>query len=171
MIKFLVKSTRIPEVTATTLSVNGQDAMGVVRDQPVSIMFSSPLSMTIICDRNYVIYKEMRKWFNQLATNANPFERIGVTGDSQRMKYYQDYVKTISITKLEQNGLTETIDRTLENGYFSPFNVVFNNAFPVRIGDLVLSNDAYDQAMEFTVEFSYETYTIGDGNNITYRDD
>ena len=50
------------------------------------------------------------------------------------------------------------------NSYSEPFQIEFNNAFPVRLGELSLASDATDSKMEFTVDFAYETYTFVDGS-------
>ena len=98
--EFLCKETRVPEVSASTIAVNGQHAMGVVREQPVRIVYANPFTMTIISDRDYIVYKAMREWFDSLSENSNPFslalpdDIARITpfqrGNNQRINYYDD---------------------------------------------------------------------------------
>ena len=151
-LEFLCKEATVPEVSTNTVNANGHEALGVVREQPTSIMFAKPFSITVISDRDYIVYKEMRRWFETLAQNANPL-RAGVTGQSQRVNYFDSFAKTITLKKLEQDSSPV---------YLQPFEIEFNKAFPVRIGDIALSSDARDQSVEFQVDFTYETYTFKD---------
>ena len=92
-LEFLCKTTRVPQVATMTMAANGHDAMGVVREQPTRIEFSKPFSITVISDRDYTVYKEVRKWFETLCSNggANPEASGGIsTGSTQRMSYYND---------------------------------------------------------------------------------
>ena len=96
----------------------------------------------------------MRSWFDTSIANSNPFALgavFGGIGQTQRVQYYNTYTRTIQLTKLEQNGL---------GSYFSPFRVIFNKAYPIRIGQLGLDTEAYDQRMDFNIDFTYETYTL-----------
>ena len=152
---FLCKTASVPEVAVDTIAVNGHESLGVVREQATLVTYSKPFSITVISDRDYTVYKEMRKWFDTLAKNANPNERglggFAVTGSSQRMNYFDAVTRQITLKKLEQNG---------EQGYDQPFEVEFNNAYPIRLGSLDLDTESFDNKMEFTVDFTYETYSI-----------
>lgn len=159
-ISFLCKQTAVPSANAMTIAANGHDALGVVREQPTRIVYSNPFSMTIISDRDYTVYKAMRKWFETLCSNggANPDLVAGFSGKSQRINYFNDIARTITLTKLEQNSKYTRGQRT--GDYYVPFQINFNNAFPVNIGELVLDSSSQDTAMEFRVDFAYETYTF-----------
>ena len=82
-LEFLCKTASVPETSADTIAVNGQDALGVVREQVALITYAKPFSITVISDRDYTVYKEMRKWFETLSKNANP-GTSAVGGASQR---------------------------------------------------------------------------------------
>ena len=77
------------------------------------------------------------------------------------MRYYDTFKRQITLIKLEQQGGRGTREA---NSYSEPFRIEFNNAFPVRLGELSLASDATDSKMEFTVDFAYETYTFVDGS-------
>ena len=162
---FLCKTASVPEVAADTIIVNGHDALGVVREQTSLITYAKPFTISIISDRDYTVYKAMREWFDTQAVNANPNQRIfgvPVGGSSQRVNYYDSITKQITLKKLEQNG---------EQAFASPFEVEFNKAYPIRIGNLNLDTESRDTYMEFTVAFTYETYTINmkNENEIDYE--
>ena len=147
-----VRETSVPEISVTTVTANGHDAQGVVRESPGHVVYGKPFSVTVITDSDYTVYKDMRRWFETVVQGANPFTVLGNSlGDAQRAGEYSDITSNIELIKLEQGpGAT----------YKSPFSVVFNNAYPVRIGELTLSSDARNSFMEFQVSFFYETYTF-----------
>ena len=74
------------------------------------------------------------------------------------MAYYDDIVRDISLFKLENprnagSGLRAAAEerRVLE--------VIFRNAFPVRMGRVTLGSDLFDSYTEFTAAFTYETFS------------
>lgn len=154
-LRFLCKTASVPEVSADTILASGHEALGVTREQPALVSFAKPFTITVVADRDYVVYKEMRRWFDTLARNANPYSRLGIlglaTGASQRVNYYDTIKRQITLKKLEQNG---------EQGFFQPFEIEFNSAYPVRIGSIELDSESVDSRVEFTVDFTYETYTF-----------
>ena len=160
-LRFLCNKTAVPEATAATIAVNGHESMGVTREQPTFIQFSSPFSITVIADRDYTVYKAMRRWFETLGTNVNPNVIGGLGGSSQRIEYYDTFKRNITLTKLEQQGGRSTQEAP---SYIEPFSIEFNNAFPVRMGEISLSSEDQDSRVEFTIDFAYETYTFRDGS-------
>ena len=155
-LEFLCKTASVPEVAADTIVVNGQESLGVVREQVALITYAKPFSITVISDRDYTVYKEMRKWFDTLSKNANPTQS-GSSGTSQRPSYYDTVTRTITLKKLEQDG---------GERYFEPFEIQFNNAYPVRIGEIGLDSESMDAKIEFQIDFTYETYTFNDRFNL-----
>ena len=160
-LEFLCKRAAVPPVTLNTLVVAGHESMGVSREQPTLVGFGSPFSITVISDRNYTVYKDLKRWFNGIAVNANPSDGVfgGFGGQSQRMKYYNSFAREITLIKQELEGGDGSRE---PNGLIEPFRVTFNKAFPVRLGEITLASDAYDSAVEFTVDFAFETYTFKD---------
>ena len=155
-LEFLCKTASVPEVAADTIVVNGQEALGVVREQVALITYAKPFSISVISDRDYTVYKEMRRWFDTLSKNANPTQS-GSSGTSQRPSYYDTVTRTITLKKLEQDG---------GERYFEPFEIQFNNAYPVRIGEIALDSESMDAKIEFQIDFTYETYTFNDRFNL-----
>ena len=158
----LVKNTQVPEVSINTITANGHDAQGVVRECPAHVIYGKPFTITVIADRDYTVYKDMRKWFDSIVKNANPFELSPLErGQGQRAEFYDTITSDIELIKLENNrGAT----------LYSPFSVVFNKAYPVRIGELTLASDAFNTLMEFQIDFYYETYSFDDNQRV-YRGD
>ena len=134
-LRFLCSKTAVPPVSVNTIAVNGHEAMGVTREQPTFVQFTSPFSITVISDRDYTVYKALKRWLDTVATNANPNRIGGVNGQSQRISYYDTFRRNIILKKLEQQGGRGTRE---PNSYSEPFRIEFNNAFPVNIGE-----DAY----------------------------
>ena len=165
-LRFLCSQTRVPEVTANTIAVRGHENMGVVREQATSIQFASPFSVKVISDRDYTVYKAMRRWFDTLALNSNPNLLGGVLGgSSQKISYYEDtgVTRTIELIKQEQQGGKGIRE---PGRYVEPFRIRFNKAFPVRIGAIELDSSSTDTLVEFTVDFAYENYTFVDGDGV-----
>lgn len=165
-LSFLCNRTAVPPAAVNTIAANGHEAMGVVREQPTYVSFNSPFTINVISDRDYTVYKDIKSWYDRIAQNANPYlgfagplvnNPLINSGASQRINWYDDFKRVITIKKLELQGGRGTREA---NSYAEPFRIEFNNAFPVRIGELTLDSSAYDQAMEFTVDFAYETYTF-----------
>ena len=156
-LRFLCNRTAVPEATASTIAVNGHEAMGVTREQPTFIQFSSPFSITVIADRDYTVYKAMRRWFETLGRNVNPGVIGGFAGSSQKIGYYDTFKRNITLKKLEQQGGRGAQEAP---SYMEPFTIEFNNAFPVRMGEISLNSEDRDARVEFTIDFAYETYTF-----------
>ena len=166
-LEFLCKQTAVPPTALNTIAVPGHEAMGVTREQPTVVTFSSPFTITVISDRDYTVYKDIKRWFDVIAQNANPNNPVfGNAGTSQRMNYYETFVRQITLRKLELQGGRGTREA---NSYSEPFRIEFNNCFPVRLGELSLASDATDSAMEFSVDFSYETYTFDQTSGRTFN--
>ena len=146
----MCKTASVPEVAADTIAVNGQESLGVVREQVSLITYAKPFSITVISDRDYTVYKEMRKWFDTLSKNANP-NQFGTTGSSQRPAYYDTVTRGITLRKLEQNG---------KQNYYKPYHIDFHKAYPVRIGEISLDSSNQDSMVEFQIDFTYETYSF-----------
>ena len=144
-LELLCKSASIPETSANTVTALGQDAQGVTRESPSNVIFGKPFSITVISDTNYTVYKGMRRWFDTVCTNANPAGGGGTA--AQKASYYSDITAAITIIKEEQRQR-------------QPFTVTLNNAYPVRMGEIGLQSDAYDTALEFAIDFYYETLTF-----------
>ena len=158
-LEFLCKRAAVPPVSLNTLAVAGHEAIGVTREQPTVVNFGSPFSITVISDRDYTVYKDLKRWFNGIAVNANPSVFGSFSGQSQRMKYYSTFARDITLIKQELQGGQGSRQ---PNGLVEPFRVTFNRAFPVRLGEITLASDATDSAVEFTVDFAFETYTFQD---------
>ena len=149
-LEFLCKQASVPEVRANTIAVNGHEQMGVVREQTTQIVYGNPFTISVVSDRDFKVYKEVRSWFETM--NVNPF----ATG-SQRINYYDSYKRQITLNKLEQNNVPGGRG-IYSRGLGTTFSIQFNNAFPVAMGEINLQSDAYDTFTEFTIDFAYETY-------------
>ena len=144
-LEFMCKTATVPEIRMNTIAVNGHEAMGVVREQGTQVVYGNPFSITVISDRDYIVYDAIRAWFHSMAVNANP-----VLGGSQKISYYDTIKRSMTLIKLEQGG---------DQNYIQPFRIRFNNAFPVAIGEIQLDTSSENSYVEYTIDFAYETYT------------
>ena len=156
-LNFFCVSTRIPEVRTQTIIALGHEHMGIEREQPVGIQFGKPFTITVIENRDFLVYNEIRKWFNKLAFNINQPQN----NRSIRMDYYSEYVLDMELVKLEQGKSPEEVSGdTDEKIYTTPLKIKFLNAYPVSVGAIALASSDYDQFTSFSVDFSYESYSV-----------
>ena len=163
-LRFFAKSTRIPEVAHETVGAAGQGRTGVIRQQPTMVTFGKPFAIQVIDDSDFVIYKQMQKWFNRTSPTYNT-----LGSDSQRMAYYNNYATDIVLKKLElplegwnPRKVNDAIKKGELNyeGYRKPIVITFKNAYPTSLQDIELGSDKIDAMTEYGVTFNYETYHI-----------
>jgi len=164
-VNFFCSATSIPEVRHQTILANGHEFMGIVREQPTNVMFGKPFGMTIIENSNFDTYKDLRAWFNTTAVGSNQANGFNRT---QRMNYSSTFVSDIEIIKLEQpNNPEGTLGSDDPNAnYKEVLKVTLLNAYPTNISSIDLGSDQNDAATTFQAQFSYESYTIREMNNI-----
>jgi hypothetical protein len=155
-LKFFCKATAIPAVEAEVLPVISHSAIGIAQDVVTRVRYGKPFQITVIENADFLVYKSIRKWFDQIATNVNRGSGGGGPNASQRPAYYSQIVRDFTLTKLENPG---QVDPRGGGSVVESLEVTFKNAYPVRMGSISLASDAFDSATEFTVDFTYETYS------------
>ena len=161
---FFCSATAVPETRVDTIAVPGHDYMGIVREQPVAMMFGKPLTLTVIENAEYETYKELRNWLNGTTVNGTQ-QQVGTFGRSQRMRYYDTFTADMQIVKLEQTGVTVAG----EMGYKEVMTVNFINAYPISIGQIALDAAATDSFTTFQIDFTYESYSIEYSDGLPFR--
>ena len=163
-LKFFCKSTRIPEVSQETVGASGQGRTGIMRQQPTMITFGKPFAMTVIERSDFIVYKNMREWFEK---TCPPYNTLG--NESQRMEYYDNFVYDMRLIKLElpyeawdSRGLQNSMDRGIVNadGYRQVLDVTFKNAYPTTIGDINFDTENRNSMTTFDISFNYESYHV-----------
>ena len=132
--------------------------MGIVREQPVAMMFGKPLTLTVIENSDFRTYKELREWLNGTTVNAEQ-NQFGTYGRSQRMRYYDQFTADMQIIKLEHTGAAVAG----QIGYKEVMEVNFINAYPISIGAINLDSNATDTFTTFQIDFTYESYSVNYG--------
>jgi hypothetical protein len=161
-LKFFCKTANIPSISHETISANGHERMGVIRQQPVGVNYQKPFTITVIERTDFIVYSQMKEWFDRTSPNSNN-PNIAL---SQRMGYYNSYICDIKLKKLEYaitSNYNESVEdvvkgKTTPDGFESPLIVTFRNAYVTNIGDITLSSDARDQLLEYQISFNYETF-------------
>jgi hypothetical protein len=156
-IKFYCKATFIPEVSVERISAVGHEAIGVERQQATRIIYGKPFEITIIENSNFEVYKGIRKWFDQVAQNINSGSGGG-PNQSQRMNYYADIVRDMTLVKLE-NPSDAGSGKVGAAEPRKVLEVTFKDAYPVKMSQVQLGSDLFDAATEFTASFTYTTYS------------
>ncbi len=156
-LNFFCKQTAVPGVSVNTIAAAGQEFHGIVREQPTEVVYEKPFTITVISDKDYTVYRALRRWFNQSAANANQ-----ELTRNQRMNYYNNIVRDLTLTKLELPARARTSEFggvPIEN-YDRPFSIKFINAYIQSIGAIQLSTDQTNTAVEFEVSFTYESHSF-----------
>ena len=152
----------LPETRTNTITANGHEYQGIVRDQPTHIVFAKPLSLTLVADRDYKAYKSLMQWFGRTAAVGSPIN-LGGPPRFQRMEFHKFIKADIVLDKLEFPGTSKK--HSSDNfGYTNQYKTVisfkFLNCFPISIGSISLGSDRTDSYATFDVDFMYESYHI-----------
>ena len=163
-LKFFCKATRLPEVSQETVGASGQGRTGIMRQQPTMITFGKPFTMTVIERSDYLVYRNLRDWFEKTCPPYNT-----LFNDSQRMAYYDDFVTDMKLIKLElpyeawdSRKLQNKMDKGAVNadGYRQVLEVTFKNAYPTTIGDINFDSENRNSMTTFDISFNYESYHV-----------
>jgi len=153
-------SASLPETSLNTITANGHEYMGIVRDQPTQMLYGKPLSLTLVADKTYEAYKSLRRWLDR----TTPFGANQTGQDrTQRMGFYRTIVAPITLAKLElpdNSERKESEGGNYENVYDKVLEFEFINAFPMSLGAIALGSDRTDSYATFDVNFMFESYTL-----------
>lgn len=140
--KYLVSSATVPGRSFTTGQIRGDMGLGVERKYVTGIMFNE-FTLTYTLTGDMRVHQLMNQW----AEDCAPRISGASTGRKDiRIAYYEDYVDPkIIIKKLERDGSVSMVT----NVY---------NAYPIMVADLSLSSGSNNSALEFSVQFAYETF-------------
>ena len=156
------KNIRIPEGRLDVVQASGHEHMGIARETPQNFIYGKPLSMSVIENSDFLMYKAMRNWIESTGMSNVINQR---RDRSLRMAYYDSYVGDIEVYKYELPNGTN-VERLIENGrinrmgYKVPIGWRFYAAYPINIGALDFASDATDQALTFDLDFTYESYSV-----------
>jgi hypothetical protein len=157
-LKFFCSATSIPEIRAERTTAISHGAIGIEQQMVSRLQFGKPFEITVIENADFLVYKGIRKWFDQLTSNSNRGSGGGGGANAgQRPEYYSSIVRDFTLTKLENPG---QVDPRGGGSVTTSLEVNFKNAYPVRMGNIQLGSDMFDSATTFTVGFFYETYSV-----------
>ena len=166
-IKMFASRVTLPHLGLDQVTSIGQEHMGIQRNTAAGVKFgSNELNIQVIESADFTAYKMMRKIFNNSGVNLNP---TGIR--TQRMKYYDNYVFNMELSKLElPSGSARFKNRTIDTnsdldfGYQIVSRYKFEKCYISRIGELLLDSAATDSYLDFPVSFAFESYHH-DGTN------
>ena len=160
------KATTVPGVSLNTIAAAGQEFQGIVREQPTEVVYPKPFTISVICERDYIVYKAMRAWFDTTIQNANQ-----VVGRNQRVNYYNTFVRDFTLTKLELpvRPVSSNEGPLSIDNYDKTFSINFINSYPVNIGSIQLGSDMFDGMVEFEVDFTYESFQFREDRDFIGR--
>ncbi len=162
-LKLYANRITMPGISVKSMTALGQENMGIMRATPNEVRHGNNQLITqVIENSNFAAQDMMRKLFDQMATNANPrgYNR------NIRMKYYDSYVRDITIDKLEfgdgpvknPDGIAPGSKNDLDFGYKRVGRYTFEKCYVNSIGEFVLDSGAFDDYLSFPVVFAYESF-------------
>jgi hypothetical protein len=156
------RATAIPEIRTATAFVNGHERMGISREQPTAIRFGKPFTIEVIENSEFSVYQDLRQWFDMTCVDINNPRA------SQRMNYYASYVQDMQLHKLElpDNLLGALGSAELTANYKRVMTINFVNAYPINIGAISLNTESRNTVTTYSVDFTYESYSIGDTTGV-----
>lgn len=181
-LQLFTEQVTIPAITHDVALVLGQEHHGVERTQPYAVKFGKPLTIQVIENSNFQMYKAFRELFNLSAEGSNPYNqgsgqispndsipsqlegfqggRLYSRKRTQRMKYYSDFTFDLTLTKLENpdKDSKQITDDPINQGYKEVQNFIFTNAYVTSVSEISLGSNMYDTYTQFRVGFGYETY-------------
>lgn len=178
-IRLFATKVSVPSISIDQVSSIGQEHMGIQRNTASGVSFGgNQLIIQMLENSDFTAYDTIRDLFNRSGINLNPLGKND--GRTQRMKYYDDYIFDITLTKLEfpdgqnvfnKSKLPETND--LDHGYKIVSRYKFEKCHVQNITELQFDSAARDQQLDFGVTFSFESYYHNNTKtmDIEYRND
>ena len=163
-LQLFCKSVSIPGISHDTITVLGQENLGVQRDQPVAVKFDEDLQLEVIENSNFDMFKAFRRLYDQTAEGSNPGAGSSLLSSrTQRMKYYDSYVFDMNLYKLEfpdsRSFNLNILDDPMNNNYRRVQTFNFVNTYVTSISPMSLASDSYNSFLTFKVSLNYETYS------------
>tara|TARA_B100001996_G_scaffold274308_1_gene215091 strand:- start:19 stop:870 length:852 start_codon:yes stop_codon:yes gene_type:complete len=140
--KFLISSATMPGRSFTTGQTRGDQGLGVERKYVTGVMFNE-FTLTYTLTGDMRVHQIFNEWAEICAPRASGHHSAR---RDIRVAYYNDYIDPkITLKKMERNGHVSMVT----NIY---------NAYPIMVADLSLGSGQNNSALEFSVQFAYETF-------------
>jgi len=150
---FLCKSASLPSSNISSVQIPFRNRVMKVSGQRTF----DPWSVTIINDENFALRTAFEQWVNQMDKLTN------ATGATNPEAYMADiYVHQIG--KGADLGKESNLNSaSLNNSSITPLRTYkLYGAFPTNVSPIDLAYDTADTVEEFTIEFQYQFFTIGE---------
>ena len=150
---FLCKSAALPSSNISPIQVPYRNRILKVQGQRTF----DPWTVSVINDENFDLRTAFEQWVNQMDKLSN------ATGATSPESYMTEiYVHQIG-KGADQNRESITPSTSLNNTTITPLRTYkLYGAFPTNVSAIELSYDTADAIEEFSVEFQYQYFTIGD---------
>lgn len=153
---FLCKSAALPSSNISPIQVPFRNRLLKVPGQRTF----DPWTVTIINDENFALRTAFEQWINYMDKLTN------ATGATDPSQYMVDvYVHQIG-KGADSGRASNRASDSINNTSITPLrSYKLYSAFPTNVSAIDLSYDTADVIEEFTVEFQYQYFTVGEGNN------
>lgn len=150
-LEYFCNTAQIPSIRYSSIAVPGHDIMGVTRNQPSGVVWTNPMSISIIENSDFETYKEFKKWFDQTGQGIDQKGERNI-----RLKYYKQIVGDIELEKLEFPDSTTGGGGQQE--LKSVLKVKFLNSYIMSLGPIELSSERKNTYLSFPIQFHYESF-------------
>lgn len=134
----LCKSTSFPSMTIGQIEVWNQGRKLVI---PGDTSFTTTWEVTFYGTEDHALRKDLISWM----LSADNFQKNTHSGNPN------DILGELSVEQLDSAG-NATVRYT------------FHNVFVQEVGEIALGDDTQDTAMEFSCQFSFSDWVLGDGS-------
>lgn len=150
---FLCKSAALPSSNISPIQVPYRNRILKVQGQRTF----DPWTVSVINDENFDLRTAFEQWVNQMDKLSN------ATGATSPESYMTEiYVHQIG-KGADQNRESIAPSTSLNETTITPLRTYkLYGAFPTNVSAIELSYDTADAIEEFSVEFQYQYFTIGD---------
>ena len=131
----LCKATTFPSVTLGQIEVHNQGRKLVI---PGDTSYTNTWELTFYQTENHALRKDMISWLHA----ADDFQRNRHSGNPTAV------MGELSVEQLDSAGNPTAM-------------YTFHNVFVHEVGEVTLADDTNDEAMEFTVTFSFTDWVVG----------
>lgn len=161
-LQLFVNRVNLPGLLYEGVTTMGQENMGIIQSSTAGMMFSGGNRFTfeVIEGSDFQAYEGLRNLFNSAtAMGGNP----SGNNRTQRMAFYEDYIFTTTLTKLEfpdgQSGKTPSdVNSDVDAGYKVVAKYTFDRCHMTEISQIDLQSSAYDTFLTFNCTIAYESY-------------
>lgn len=151
-LEYFCNGAQIPSIRYNSVARTGHNMMGVTQNIPIAPVWTNPMTVSIIENSDFETYKDFKKWFDETGAGIDQQGERNV-----RLKYYNNIVGDIELTKLEMPDSVQAGGGGQE--LKESLKVKFLNSYIMSLGPIELSSERKNSFLTFQIQFHYESFT------------